>query len=83
MLQFDHKETHDRHMGKNNLVDDNYNDYSRSGDVYNRDGPGYEDYEYSVSGNHGITIILVPDIVVNDNLSSGDSGIHNESGFEW
>ena len=77
----DHKEIHDRHMGKKTLVDDNYDYYSRSGDDYHNDNNGsvYEDYEYSGSGNYGIAIILVPNIAVNDNLSSGDSGIRPES----
>ena len=71
MLQLDHKETQDRHMGKKNLVDGNYDFYSRSGDDYNGD----------FSGNLGITIILVSEVAINDNPTSGDSGIHTESGF--
>ena len=77
----DHKEIHDRHMGKMPLVDDNYDYYSRSGDDYHNDNNDfvYEDYEYSSSGNYGTAIILVPNIAVNDNLRSGDSGIQPES----
>ena len=71
MLQLDHKETQDRHMGKKNLVEGNYNFYSRSDDDYNGD----------VAGIHGITMILVPEISITDNPISGDSGIHTESGF--
>ena len=71
MLQLGHREAQDRHMGKKNLVEGNYDFYSRSDDDYNGD----------VSGNHGITIILVPEIAFNDNPSSGDSGIQAESGF--